>query len=121
MQFDLRSVSVAALVEGVFAGFAEKIEREENGVVMSVVASGEIAFAEAMDDMAAARKGRGARKITSEFLTEVAEVYRANVDKNPTQAVRRTYNVSPSMAAEYVRRARHEGLLPPTTSGKKQA
>ncbi|GGO70682.1 hypothetical protein [Nonomuraea cavernae] len=120
-QNDLRTVSIAEMVEGIYAGFSEKIEREENGVIMAVASSGEIAYVDAMHDIAAARKGRGARKITPTFLAEVADVYRANVNENPTQAVRRTYDVSTSMAAEYVRRARKAGLLPATTSGKKQA
>jgi len=68
-----------------------------------------------------ARRGRPARKLNREFLEQVAEVYRRNVDDRPTQTVSEAFGISHSTAAEYVRRARAAGLLPPTTPGKRKA
>lgn len=120
-QHDLRGISIADMVEGIYAGFSQKIIQEKDGVITAVEASGEIAYTEALKDIAAVRKGRGARKIDKQFLTEVAEVYRAHIDGRPTHAVQQAFNVGPSMAADYVARARQAGLLPPTTRGKKKA
>ena len=62
----------------------------------------------------------GRRHVNSQLLRQVAEVYRANFDKAPAEAVARTFGVKPRMAHEYVRRARERGFLPPTTQGKKK-
>lgn len=62
----------------------------------------------------------GRRHVNAELLRQVAEVYRANFDKAPAEAVARTFGVKPRMAHEYVRRARERGFLPPTTQGKKK-
>ena len=62
----------------------------------------------------------GRRPVKAELLRQVAEVYRANFDKAPAEAVARTFRVKPRMAHEYVRRARERGFLPPTTQGKKK-
>lgn len=77
---------------------------EQNRVIRDVV-----------DDL---RVGR--RHVNAELLRQVAEVYRANFDKAPAEAVARTFGVKPRMAHEYVRRARERGFLPPTTQGKKK-
>ncbi len=63
----------------------------------------------------------GRRRVTTELLAQVAEVYRANFDSAPTEAVARTFGVKQRMAHEYVHRARERGFLPPTTQGKKRA
>lgn len=62
----------------------------------------------------------GRRHVNAELLRQVADVYRANFDKAPAEAVARTFGVKPRMAHEYVRRARERGFLPPTTQGKKK-
>lgn len=62
----------------------------------------------------------GRRHVDAALLRQVAEVYRANFDKAPAEAVARTFGVKPRMASEYVRRARERGFLPPTTQGKKK-
>lgn len=49
---------------------------------------------------------RPRRKVTDELLREVAEVYRANVDDRPAQAVRERFGMPTSTAALYVQRAR---------------
>ncbi len=63
----------------------------------------------------------GRRRVNTELLRQVAEIYRANFDSAPTEAVARTFGVKQRMAHEYVRRARERGFLPPTTQGKKRA
>jgi hypothetical protein len=63
----------------------------------------------------------GRRHVNTEVLRQVAQVYRANFDRAPTEAVARTFGVKQRMAHEYVRRARERGFLPPTTQGKKRA
>lgn len=67
----------------------------------------------------AIKLGRSRARITTEFLAEVAEVYRENFDK-PVVAVERHFRVGYRTAAGYVEQARAEGLLPPTTRGKKR-
>jgi hypothetical protein len=62
----------------------------------------------------------GRRHVNAELLRQVAEVYRANFDNAPAEAIARTFGVKPRMAHEYVRRARERGFLPPDTQGKKK-
>ncbi|MGL6234276.1 MAG: hypothetical protein ACRC20_02930 [Segniliparus sp.] len=59
------------------------------------------------------------RTMNRETLQKVAEVYRDNFDTGPVRAVARTFIVSERTAARYVQLCRREGLLPPTTKGKK--
>jgi hypothetical protein len=68
------------------------------------------------------RRSRANRKLTPEFLRQVAEVYREalRTGRAPTQAVKSRFFVSERMAGGYVQRARKAGLLPPTTPGKKR-
>jgi hypothetical protein len=54
----------------------------------------------------------GRRHVNAELLKQVAEVYRANFDNAPAEAVARTFWVKPRMAHEYVKRARDRGFLP---------
>lgn len=63
----------------------------------------------------------GSRKVNRAFLEEVADVYRRNINDRPTRTVAVAFGIAHSTAAEYVRRARAEALLPPTTSGKRRA
>lgn len=67
------------------------------------------------------RRPREHRVITDNFLKSVAEVYRANIDRAPTKAVAKTFNVKDRMASTYVQRARRAGHLPPTKQGQKKA
>jgi hypothetical protein len=111
-QTDLRQIEVAAMLD-LLAGYAVRIE---DGTV-TWGGPEEPAYAAAAG---ALKQSRSARRITPEFLQSVADVYVANIDQNPTQAVRRHYFVSERMASEYVQRARRAGLLPPTTPGRKK-
>lgn len=61
------------------------------------------------------------RRVDRAFLEQVAEVYRRNVDNNPTQSIERAFGTSYRTAARYVERARAADLLPETTPGKRKA
>ncbi|MGV0069430.1 hypothetical protein ACRU44_17015 [Mycobacterium colombiense] len=68
------------------------------------------------------RLPREYRVINDDFLKEVAQVYRANVDNRaPTKAVAKRFGVKERMAGTYVERARRKGFLPPTKQGQKKA
>lgn len=121
-QADLRSIEVRALVEDLTAGFTIRIKghwRHEIEAVVPVPDS--VDYADAVRRIVRMRSGKGTREITPKLLERVADIYRANIDSAPTAAVRKAYQVSPRMAAEYVSRARKRGLLPPTKQGKKRA
>jgi hypothetical protein len=67
------------------------------------------------------RLPRERRVMTDEFLRNVAEVYRANIDAAPTKAVGATFGVQPRMASKYVDKARQKGYWPATLRGQKKA
>jgi hypothetical protein len=58
------------------------------------------------------------RKVSDEFLREVAEVYRANVSDKPTTAVARWSGKKHRTAGLYVKQAREKGYLGPAVVGK---
>ena len=67
--------------------------------------------------------GRTRREITPEFLAAVADLYRANVDRHPVEAIRQNYGTSYRTAARWVDLCRSDKyqLLPKTTPGKRKA
>ena len=81
------------------------------------------------NDVEVAAAGRAmyeARKVrrggvTRAELERVAQVYRENIDDAPTRAVAVALGYTDVTAARRVQRARQEGLLPPTTPGKRRA
>ncbi|EGD44663.1 hypothetical protein NBCG_01083 [Nocardioidaceae bacterium Broad-1] len=68
----------------------------------------------------AAHQARASRKvkITDELLREVAEIYRANVEHEPTQAVADHFDKAHRTAALYIKRAREAGYLGAALKGK---
>lgn len=66
------------------------------------------------------RQARSRRKmqVTDELLSEVAEVYRANVERQPTAAVADHFDRAHRTAALYVKRAREAGHLGAAIKGK---
>ena len=66
---------------------------------------------------------RKRRAMTPEFLADVAHLYRANVDGQPVEAIRRVYATSYRSAARWVDLCRSDEyqLLPKTTPGKRKA
>jgi hypothetical protein len=67
------------------------------------------------------RRSGQKRRITGDFLRQVAEVYRTNIGHAPTEAVARTFGVKHRQATDYVRQARDRGFLPPTKQGRAKA
>jgi hypothetical protein len=67
------------------------------------------------------RRPKGYNAITDDLLKAVAEVYRNNINRAPTQAVAKTFRVKSRMASTYVDRARKAGYLPKTSQGRKNA
>ncbi len=112
---DLRGVRLEDWIEDLFAVASMRVD-EDAGVRHLSVHDVE----GAAKAVRAARRG-ARRKISDALLAEVAETYRANVKKAPTQAVADRFAVSHRGASWYVRRARDQGLLPPTSQGRRDA
>lgn len=119
-QKHLRAVEVAALVNEVYGMWAVELRdvwRDRDGMVLPAEIGTEQhrVIRGFLYDLRAGR-----RHVDAELLRQVADVYRANFDRAPAEAVARTFGVKQRMAHEYVRRARERGFLPPTTQGKKK-
>lgn len=117
-ELDFRAIRLAEWVDDIYAMFSARVTGP--GTAVYQVPGGDQHF-DSVRAFQAARKGKSARKLTSDFLAGVAEVYRENITGNPTQAVAATYGVAQRTAADYVKRCRDPevGLLAPTTKGKK--
>jgi hypothetical protein len=125
-QSDLRAIEINSLVIDLMAVFSIHVDQSDPDVtVFRGGAPGTDGpggtYTAARRFMERQRKGPGLRDITPELLERVAEVYRANIDHAPTEAVAKTFGVKSRMASTYVQRARAAGFLPPTKQGKKQA
>lgn len=66
-----------------------------------------------VDDLLSIRKARARARggYTDELLQEVADIYAANIDTQPTKAVREQFRVAQSTAQLYVKKARERGFL----------
>lgn len=118
---DLRAIPLTDWVEHFFALTATVITGEdESGVIEGVVTLDEKAVRKTEKVVQQARSA-GRRKITDDFLREVADIYRAHIDERPVEAVRLAMAVQYRTAAMYVERARAEGFLPKTSPGKRNA
>lgn len=118
-QKDLRETAVATILDDVYA--MTIIEVRDGEAVLNVGAEGSEQDRKMRNLLEELRVGKGKRIISAELLSQVADVYRANIDHAPTEAVARTFGVRSRMASGYVQRARQHGYLPPTKQGKKQA
>ena len=117
-QSELRAAQVSTIVEVLYAGFI--IEVEDHTGITNLGGPGsrqQVAIQDFLDEL----RAPGKRRVTGDFLREVADVYRSNVDHAPTQAVARTYGVKLRQAGDYVKKARDRGFLPPTKQGRAQA
>jgi hypothetical protein len=128
MQKDLRGARVASLLDELYPAFVIRIDLENRDVIPAVGSQEMAARGEDPPAFYAARKfvdelrsGPEHRAITPELLKSVADVYRRNIHRAPTQAVARTFGVKSRMASTYVARARQANYLPPTKQGKKKA
>jgi hypothetical protein len=111
---DLDAVRLSNWVTDIYAKFAWERQVMDDGSVRyagGVQTQSELA---ARQQMSQARKGRGARRLTKEFLGQVANVYRDDTTGAPARAVERAFGVSQRTGSYYVQQARHAGLLPPT-------
>jgi hypothetical protein len=115
----LRETNVAAIVDVLYAMTITEVRDGE--AILNLGAQGSDQDRKIRGFLGELRLGKGKRTITSELLRQVADVYRANIDHAPTEAVARTFGVRSRMASGYVQRAREYGFLPPTKQGKKQA
>lgn len=81
----------------------------------------EVTEKEARSAYAAINRKPTRRTITERLLTDVARLYRDNIDGKPWRVIAKHYGVSEATAGRYVMLARRAGHLPQTTSGKKRA
>ena len=103
----LRTAAPGEVLNATLAEFSRQVADED----------GEHELAQATKTIKEARSG-SRRRLTDELLTQVAEIYRANLNDRPGEAVQAAYWVCPRQAARYIRAARDKGFLPPTTQGK---
>ncbi len=110
----LRLIRVNDLLEAVTTSVARRVVSEEGGVLESVMDISDDTRYGTIRQVRQVRKSR----ITDDVLREVAEVYRANVDNNPTEAVASRFGKAHRTAALYVERARRRGFLGAALKGK---
>ena len=108
------------MVIELMATFSTRVDQSDPLAALRRINDPGEAFSGARRFVERRRRGPGLRDLTPEVLKRVAEVYRANFDHAPTQAVARTFGVGPRMASTYVQKARERGYLPPTKQGKKK-
>jgi len=114
-QKHLREIQVDALVK-LLAGFAVQVVEESPGAGHVTTAIDEDEGAAALETL---QQRRGRRRLTPQFLRQVADVYLAN-EGAPTKAVRERFFVSMRQATNYIKAAEAAGLLPPTTPGRRR-
>ncbi|HEY1843001.1 MAG TPA: hypothetical protein VGG53_22795 [Mycobacterium sp.] len=128
-QNDLRHARVSSVLDEVYTAFIMRFDSENNRVELAVGTKEMSERGEDVQGFYDARKfvdqtraaSSGNRAITDELLIQVADIYRRNIDRAPTQAVARTFGVKQRMASKYVERARLKNYLPPTKQGQKKA
>jgi hypothetical protein len=109
---EVRSVHLRALLlEDLLEGAATNVARQpavgEDGETQWVRTS----LRDWRDVVKDVKRSRGRPRISEQELGDVADVYRANLDEKPTQAVADHFEVAPRTARLYVQRARERGLL----------
>ena len=114
---DLRDVRVEDMLELAAKNAAFRREVDPDGQERMVRQMIDLTSGASLGAVRAARRG-ARRKLTPDMLTEVARVYRENIDDKPTQAVADHYDVEPRTARLYVQRARASGKLGDAIRGK---
>lgn len=105
---DLRALHVEDLLEGASANVAARRVVDDEGQARMVRDLGD--WQTVVKTVRAARRN-GRRKVTDEMLREVADVYRANADDDPMNAVAAHFDKAYRTARLYVKHARDRGLL----------
>jgi hypothetical protein len=119
---DVQVLMLDAMKIGVFAEVAlHSVYDPETNVTTSSHITDEREFWQAINEVDAVVKAPQ-RGVTKAELEQVAKVYAENVQGSPVKTVQAVlgYN-SERTAARRVQQARDEGLLPPTTAGKRKA
>lgn len=117
MQKDL-AAGISAWVEVLYASLVIVVDHGDRMVRVNTDPDSD--FQRAVRNFLEERR-TGKRRITGDFLRQVAAVYRQNIDHAPTEAVSRTFGVKHRQATDYVKQARDRGFLPPTKQGRAQA
>ncbi len=116
---DLRGVKLEDLLELAVVQVALALRQPEDGEAvgaLSMITTEEERRQTLSQTRGVRREAR--RRVTDDLLREVAQVYRDNVDDNPTAAVQRHTGRSHRTAALYVQQAREAGFLGASVRGK---
>ncbi len=122
---DLRGIPVASVLAALW-DMQQRSEAAHNDNVERAIQTGTVGpeFARTKEDNFRGRHNRVSPD-DMDFFRRVADVYneamRSPGRKRPTGAVEMKFDVAPSTASKWVRRARELGLLPPTVPGKPSA
>lgn len=119
MPKDLREVELNSVFDGLYSALVIRVDREERLVMMGDPKTDNWLTQEIREFLTDRRNGK--RRITGDFLKQVAQVYRDNIEHAPTAAVARTFGVKHRQATDYVKQARDRKLLPPTKQGRAKA
>ncbi len=115
--FDLRSIKIDDWLEYAVSRVANVVVSSEGGVV-SMVDTIDPAEIERTVKLVRRVRSEGRRTVTDEFLREVAELYRSNIDNNPTEVIAKRFDKTPRSARSYVQQARARGFLGAAIKGK---
>ena len=115
---DLRALPVEDILENVSAQLAEQLTTGDEGTERRVRRPLVDEWRRGSISAIRGARRQGRRRVTDDALREVADVYRANLDGNPTDAVRAHLGVADRTARLWVRRARDAGFLGESLRGK---
>ncbi len=119
MPKDLREVELNSVIDELYAALVIRVDHKERLVMMGDPKIDNWLTHEVREFLTDRRSGK--RRITGDFLKQVAQVYRDNIDHAPTAAVARTFGVKHRQATDYVKQARERKFLPPTKQGRAKA
>lgn len=110
--------SISVWIDTLYAQLVIVVDRDEQMVKVNLDSTTDLhrAIRGFLED-----RRSGKRRITGDFLQQVAAVYRQNIDYAPTATVARTFGVKHRQATDYVKQARDRGFLPPTKQGRAKA
>ncbi len=114
---DLRYVKVEDLLEFATGRVGEPFRIDENGTLIATSPANRDDVTGTIRELRQARQGRR-RKVNDAMLRRVAEIYRSNIDDNPTKAVADTFDKDRRTARRYVNLARDRGFLGEAIPGR---